>query len=266
MKLSLSGFLFEESRTSQSISFESFCDLAVTCGYEGVELRDSQVGPHSNPGEVAACRTAVKTHGLAVTCLTARHLAPEGKQRDRDFMRYLDFAAEFDCRLFKVNGKPEWLHDMAEIANQRGIALAINTHINSPTETVSGALAFIESVNHPNFGVLYDCMHLAIGGEDYVGAIAKFGALIRNVLVQCMTEAKPQEPETLPHKGRHFKKALLGDNCLQDWPRVVAELRLCGYDGWINVIENGWPAEQREFVARETARRFSDLWRNAKAH
>ena len=42
MLLSLSGFLFEDG-TSQSIKFEPFCKLASNAGYNGVELRNSQI-------------------------------------------------------------------------------------------------------------------------------------------------------------------------------------------------------------------------------
>jgi len=43
MKLSLSGFLFEDDYATQSLSFADFAALARDAGYSGVELRNTQV-------------------------------------------------------------------------------------------------------------------------------------------------------------------------------------------------------------------------------
>ena len=52
MHFSLSGFLFEDDRRTQSLTFPAFCKLAARLGYSGVELRKTQVD--TNTPEIAS--------------------------------------------------------------------------------------------------------------------------------------------------------------------------------------------------------------------
>lgn len=72
MKLALSGFLFEDGYASQSIGFDQFCVLARSAGYDGVELRDTQIKPDSTAPEKREVMRLIRREGLTVTCLTAR--------------------------------------------------------------------------------------------------------------------------------------------------------------------------------------------------
>ena len=260
MDLSLSGFLFEDGYKTQSVPFERFVELARAAGCAGVELRTTQINLQMPPDQIARRRAAVDDCGLRVTCMTPRGMPADGSQRDEFFARYLNLAGQMGCRLLKIGGRPQWLRDAAERAGQRGIALAVNTHLNGPTETVAGTIELLEEVGHPNYGLLYDCLHLAIAGEDYVAAIDRLLPHVRNILVQCVRAAEPGQPPAVSHGGRDFAKARIDEVCLQDWPAVLGRFKQLGYDGLVTVIENGWPAEQREAVARDWADHLRRLW------
>ena len=83
MLLSLSGFLFEDVYRTQSVSFEQFCDIARSAGYQGVELRRTQVTPQTPPDERRRLLEIVKSAGLTVTCLTARGIPDSGIDREQ---------------------------------------------------------------------------------------------------------------------------------------------------------------------------------------
>ncbi len=249
MKLALSGFLFEDRYDSQSLSFAAFCANAGNWGYEGVELRRTQVSPRTPRRERMQLLRIVRDHGLSVLCLTTRGMPAEGPARDEFFDRYLELCVDLECTLLKTSGETEWARAAAEQAKTAGVTVASNNHINSPLETVAGTWAFFASVNHSNFRLLYDSLHLMQKGEDYLDCIPEFAPITANVLAQSRKIDANGTPQ----------RVLPGTAGSQDWPAIVARFKECGYNGWITVIENGWPVEERENVARENADYFRSL-------
>jgi len=174
MRLSLSGFLFEDEYRSQSLTFPTFCALARSAGYDGVELRRTQVDLRTPGGQRREMRTMVEDQGLYVICLTARGMPGSGTARDDFFLGYLELCEDLGCGLLKIGGEPEWLRRAAERAKEYGVALASNNHIGGVLETVEGTRCHLAAVAHPNYGLLYDALHLCIAGEDYIGCISEF--------------------------------------------------------------------------------------------
>lgn len=259
MKLSLSGFLFEEKYQGQ-LPFADFAALARTAGYQGVELRRTQVTPETPAAVLCDYATILRDCELRVTCLTVRGLPDHDPDRQEFFESYLRLAESLSCPLLKVGGEPAWLRHAARQAEHHGVALAVNNHLGTALQTVAGTLEFLRRVNHPNFGLLYDCMHLAVAGEDYVAAIEPLAPYIRNVLVQCVRPGTADDPIALSHAGEDYAKTCIDQAPLQMWPRVLSTLRQVNYDGWFTVVENHWPADVREEIARRTAEYLRKGW------
>ncbi|MFH1614834.1 MAG: sugar phosphate isomerase/epimerase [Planctomycetota bacterium] len=260
MQLSLSGFLFEEDYKRQSLSFEDFAVLARQAGYTGVELRDTQINLNTSGNAVSQYRSVLDDNGLCVTCMIPRKMPLEDEERSDLFARYLDLAAKMGCRLLKVSGNPHWLRLATHKAAGYGIVVATGTHINSPTETVSGTKKLLEEVNHHNFGLLYDCMHLAIAAEDYLGAIDILYPHIYNVLVQCVHPTDKGENAVITYANTKYVKTRIDERPIQNWPAVFAKLKHLGYNGLITVIENTWPIEKRKDIAFVYAKYIKELW------
>jgi len=242
MKLSLSGFLFENDYSSQSICFGDFCAVARSAGYDGVELRRTQVNETTPRGERKELLGIVRDNGLIVTCLTARKLPREGEPRDSFFESYLELCADMACGLMKVGSDSAWLRGAAEKARKHGVALASNNHVGGDMETVAGAKEFLQAVGHPNYGLLYDPMHLMNRGQDYIGCIPDFLPFTRNILVQSDGQSLPDAPG------------------VQDWPAILGRYKRLGYDGLITVIEHGWPEDRREHVAAYCSKFMRGTW------
>ena len=262
MRLSLSGFLFEDRYASQSVTFAEFCGIAQSSGYDGVELRGTQVSPESPPHERREVLRVAQAHGLPVTCLTARGLPASGPERDDFFRRYLDLCRDLECGLLKIGGDTAWLRDAAEKAKSHGVTLATNNHAGGVLETVEGTRRYLQEIGHPDFGLLYDALHLSVTGEDYLRCIPEFAGVTRNILIHSSREAKDGEKVALEKNGRRWTSPCLPDEPgVQDWPAVFGTFRRLGYDGLITVIESGWPQEQRPDVAKQCAEVVRRLWR-----
>lgn len=258
MRLSLSGFLFEDHGASQSLSLREFCALAKDAGYHGVELRRTQVSIETPQDARKDVLAQVEDAGLYVTCLTTRRMPAGGTERDDFFKAYVRLCGDLNCSLLKTGGEPEWLHWAAAEAEPAGVALASNNHVGAVLETVQGTKEHLRAADHPNYGLLFDAMHLHAGGQDCVACIPDFFSATRNILVHV------QRPGPTGNSGffQHWERVLSGAAPdAPDWPVVMRTYRTLGYDGLITLIENGWPVSERRLVARRGADILRRLWK-----
>ena len=260
MHLSLSGFLFEDSYTSQSLTFSAFCAMAKSAGYDGVELRRTQVSPDTRAAQRKRMLHIVRDSGLDVTCLTARGLPGKGAGRDEFFLRYLELCRDVECPLMKISSETSWLRRAAQRAEAYGVTLATNNHVGGELETVEGTRRYLAEVAHPNFGLLYDALHLDLSGEDYVSCIPEFAGITKNVLVHSLRAAGPGEEGSIERNGKRWTRALPDESGVQDWAAILSSFKQSGYDGLITVIESGWPVSRRERVARHCAGFIRTAW------
>jgi len=260
MLLSLSGFLFEDNYTSQSVTFPEFCEITISAGYDGVELRRTQVNPDTPKRERRERLAVVRDAGLQITCLTARGLPATGAEREDLFLRYLELCRDLECNLLKIGSDPAWLHEAAEKAQAFGVMLASNNHVGGALETVAGTRRHLKEIAHPNFGLLYDALHLMVAGEDYLGCIPEFVPITRNILVHSVRPAQLGEHIVVDRAGQRWTPALPDEQGVQDWPTIFKTFKRLKYDGPITVIESGWPVERRTDVARHCAEIIRGLW------
>jgi len=261
MQLSLSGFLFEDDYASQSMRFPDFCALAHSAGYDGVELRKTQINPDTPTAQRRQMLATIKEHGLAVTCLTARGLPEGGTERDEFLQDYLELCEALECGLLKISSDTDWMQGAAAAASKSGVVLAANNHVGGPLETIAGTRAYLGAIAHPNFGLLYDPLHLWLTGQDYAGCIREFFPATRNILVHSLRPAESDEaPDTVLGK-QAWVRALPDAPGAQDWPAIFRAYNGLGYDGLVTVIESGWPVTERVKVARHCAEVIREMWR-----
>lgn len=252
IRLSLSGFLFEDDYATQSLSPEAFCSLARVCGYAGVELRQTQISPDHSPAERREIAHLLDTHSLCLTGLTARGATSPGPSRDALLERYLELCAELGCPLLKMSGPADWLADAAERAARYGVRIGTNNHVGNITETVAGTQSLLHRIDHPCFGLLFDPMHLFINGEDPIRPLATWTPRIFNVLFQVVRPARSAEQAAISHGGRHWVKCSPDAPGSPPWTAITKALFSAGYNGWVTVIENAWPREHRVRIAADS--------------
>ena len=113
-------------------------------------------------------------------------LGPSGL---RNIAPYLDLAETFGADLIRICMKKEediaWAQRASDTAAERGIRLAHQSHCSSLFETVEGSLRVLETVDRPNFGIIYEPANWMIAGEDYGReTIKRLGPHLFNVYVQ----------------------------------------------------------------------------------
>jgi sugar phosphate isomerase/epimerase len=251
IQIALSGFLFEDNYESQSISFDKFCRIAHVLGYDGVELRNTQINIYTPKTEREKILEVVKNNELRVTCITARNLPAALIERTDAYLRYLELCEDIECNLLKISGEIEWLRWAAEKAAERSIILGVNNHIGNPLETVIGTKNFFKQLNHPNVKLLFDPFHLMVNNENYIECIPEFIDNIINVLMQSARLASSyNKKDIITIKNKSWEKVLPDEEGAQDWRKIFTKLKICKYKGLITVIENNWPKDKREFVAK----------------
>ncbi len=267
LRLSLSGFLFEDHYATQSLSLEDFCHVAKTCGYAGVELRRTQVDPNLSATQRQTVKQLLEAYDLELTCLTLRTPPSKDFEKDQYLTRYLQLCVDLNCSLLKVSGTSNWLIHATELAKSYDIRLATNNHINTETETIAGTDQCLQSIKHHNFGLLFDPMHLQFADQDTVEPIARWSSRMFNALCQCYRPVKSSdEIIAIQHDGRRWTQARPEEPGTPPWPMIAKAMFHHGYNGWLTVIEHDWPSHQRKQVAENCARYLSNIFANAGYH
>ncbi|MBI4242819.1 MAG: sugar phosphate isomerase/epimerase [Planctomycetes bacterium] len=209
MKKVVSGFLFEKDYTHQNISIEDFFALASNFGYDGVDLRETQISPDSDEKQIEKIISLSQKYRLSVEMVTFRgyrYATDEGRDK---FNTYLKLMKKIGCPLIKVGAEiPELNREMAQRAKDGGVVTATNNHSFCITETVKGTLDFIKKVNHENYGVLYDPSHLYIMdnemGNEYKRQIEALFPYIKAVICQNVYRVKTNTPGAIKGKNGSF--------------------------------------------------------------
>jgi sugar phosphate isomerase/epimerase len=144
---------------------------------------------------------------------------------------------------------------VCDVAAERGLRIAHQTHYRTLCETVDGTLDVVRRVNRPNFGVTFEPSNLMICGSDFGhSAIERLAPHLFNVYFQNMQIA-PDAPivwNTLTRGPIAAGYVPLDDRSAIDVADMIASLRSVGYDGWFTVHQPLQPGQAVEDAIRET--------------
>jgi len=266
-KLALSGRIFEKDY-KENIPLKEFARIASNIGYQGIELRRTQVSLDTPLGKVKEYAKILKDYKLDVVCM-----APRGYPvlDDEDvFVQYLELAKEFNCQIIKMGdkrGEANKIRRCAEIAEKYKIKIGLNNHIGTEEvsgiiETIDRTVNYLKEVNHPNFGILYDASHFFISGSEYgPEAINKIKDKIFYVLVQYPVETNIKEA-TLKFHNRYFKEGIVGESGGPDFNKVFKGLTKINYKGYIGVISPILKGKDSKEVAKLYYHRIKNILKN----
>ena len=72
--------------------------------------------------------------------------------------------------------------EVADLAAARNLTLIFEPHPDTLSMDNDWAVDFIDGLNRPNTGILYDCCHYGVGQPDgYIQAIARLGSRIKHI-------------------------------------------------------------------------------------
>ena len=151
MRLALSGRVVEapHEKTRALIDVVELADQAARIGYEGLEIRNSQLDVGASPGRVAEIAEALSQNRLEACCLVA-DAAIEGRFTPR-FDEYLDLALRIGASKIRPSiGSVEQIPVTQAAADQAavyGVALVQFTHHGTPFDSPEHCVQMIQRVN-----------------------------------------------------------------------------------------------------------------------
>lgn len=221
----LSGRVFERSMTEMRIDVEAFFDFAQKAGFDGVELRYSQINPESSSGEIDHVVSLSDETGLWVEMMKARGVSLDSPADLKGFKRYLDLAGAIRCRQIQVGGEDaSSIREAASLAEERGVKVGANNHIGSPLETIHGTFEFLETIDHPNYYLFLDPSHLWLNKEIAdAGFIEKIASRCSYLIVQDYVE--DQAASRLGVRNARFSNPCDGDVGYWDVLRNLSRFR-----------------------------------------
>lgn len=195
MLLSLSVRVAESFRNKRNLTIvlPELAKIAHSAGYKALCMRASGVGTHSPSERIIEVQHILKKYTLAVSMATGDFAIPEngpnGPESLCNITPHLDLADALGCDLLRVciKTRADIAHAQraADEAAERDIRLAHQSHTRSLFETVAGSLDTLQSIDRPNFGIIYEPANLALCGEDYgPDTLKRFAPYLFNVYLQ----------------------------------------------------------------------------------
>ncbi len=240
---------------------------ANALGYDGIEFLPGPPGSVSVAeveealGEWDVSLVAINSGRIVAEGLTLLH--PERAIREQALDRLedlLDFAGEFGVPVTLAGAKgsfspgaaiedvtakaEEIFSGLARFAAPRGSRLLLAPTDDADSNficTVDEAVAWVQRINHPGFGLMLDMHQLARKESSVVEAVRRVGDRLQHVHLYDLGRVPP---------------GIRKDSAL-DWPGIIAVLEAIGYSGSLSVCLAR--AGDRRAQAQQTARFLRSL-------
>lgn len=231
------------------MSLSELADLAVAAGYEAICMRASQIGVQSSVDEVRDARQILDARGLTVSMVTGDfdivYNNATGPSCLRNIEPYLDLAEALGAPMIRVCVKHAddipHVQRAADRANNRGIALVHQCHIQSLFETLDEIEVRMQEINRPNFGLIFEAANLEQCGQEYgPTAIERLAPWIRNVYLQNQRLASDGAIglETWCRGPVRFDVCEIPASGGIDFPNIFQGLKRIGYSGPVTVHQS----------------------------
>ncbi len=246
------------SKVVQDRPLEDALQIAVRCGYTGLELFGvpNHLPPDIPLARVRELRRRCDDLGLQVVtlCTYAGGFAEASDQEAaaqlESFRRYVEMAHLLGCTMIRlwpdrlghtirVPREDHWLRAThylrvaADIGLAEGIRILLENHLTLTIDTDS-TLKLVRLIDRPNVGVNFDPANMFLAGRSYGReAVLRLGALIQNVQVKEASRdgasVSVDDDASLSHGGRY--DLLLGEGNMDhaSYLRALAEIGYTGY-------------------------------------
>ena len=169
MEYSLSG-RFVETSDGPALGQEAFLALAAEAGYDGVDLRVSQLPADVSRQALAGLREQLAKYNLKVAMLNLR--GKSGTELLDQLKLLLPIAKDLGCSIIRTGGDVNTMQQAADLAQSEGIRLAAQIHTNGDFESVAVAQKMLAEIGRDNFGVIIEPANLFMAGDEFSAAVA----------------------------------------------------------------------------------------------
>jgi sugar phosphate isomerase/epimerase len=260
MKIALSGRIFETENGMEK-SIDEFIKIASEIGYEGVELRNSQIG-NLSIDEIKRVKEIIDEYNMNVSFITCLE---EGKNYWKEFENVLKKAIELKTGLIRII-----IEDIDLIKkscqfllnNKIGIKIFEQMHTGTIFERIDDAINICREVGFSNFGLSVEPGNFVLSGQEYSEEnLKKIYPYLINVQFQNIRKAKDnEEGEIIEYKGERFIRCLPDDPEGIDFVDFIKTLKKIGYNGWVNIIEPKQNGIDSIEIAKKYYEKFKKLF------
>jgi sugar phosphate isomerase/epimerase len=260
MKIALSGRIFETENGIEK-SIDEFIKIASEIGYEGVELRNSQIG-NLSIDEIKRVKEIIDEYNMNVSFITCLE---EGKNYWKEFENVLKKAIELKTGLIRII-----IEDIDLIKkscqfllnNKIGIKIFEQMHTGTIFERIDDAINICREVGFSNFGLSVEPGNFVLSEQEYSEEnLKKIYPYLINVQFQNIRKAKDnEEGEIIEYKGERFIRCLPDDPEGIDFVDFIKTLKKIGYNGWVNIIEPKQNGIDSIEIAKKYYEKFKKLF------
>ena len=230
MDLSLSGRLVEIQYRDVEMPTPDFIALAKNAGYQGVELRTTQVDADPGAASNELIVDSLKSNGMRLTRLLT-HDVVEAKWDS--FKRYVELAKKLNAESVGIWVKSvEWTRKACDLLAENGLPMVLQTHSGGFIGTPDECHEFVKNVGRDNLMYMYDASHFYAAGKPYGPEVIEslkdriFCGGFQNYVA-----------ETDPNGKRRLVNMPWDSPVGVRFDVVIEGFRRIGYDGFITVIE-----------------------------
>jgi sugar phosphate isomerase/epimerase len=231
--------------------FDTIAAKAKEYGYHGVEIRgflNESILTASNVflTDPAKLKSLFNYHGIEIACLASSIAMTGNKRRDKrlaeDCKRFIDTAAQLDCKLVKIFDTEvhpgqsrasagiafgNWLLPLGDYAAQRDISIVVENTLSF--RSAKELWLILDRISHPSVGVCWDLFNAVQIGEPPSVSVPVLNSKIQYVQVQ---------DATIGALGATYCKLGEGEVPVE---KFIRRLLGIGYDGWITFEwEKAW--------------------------
>jgi len=261
----------------KAYTMDSFLDRAKELGCEGVSL-ESCFFPEFGPAYLANLRTKLDAYGFDRVYAWGH---PDGLEAGgnakakAEMIQHIDYAAAIGAPVMRVVGSSlmfrfqphepqlkilaEWFREAANIAEKKGIRLAVENHIDYTSDEIKW---LIDQVGSANFGINLDTANFLRLLDDPLEATRK---LAKHVFATHIKDLRPVKGVNAK-EWYYFSSVAAGTGLIQ--VREIAQvLKDANYQGFL-AFETDMPhpdyEEEEERMIEESIRYLKEVAQNLK--
>jgi sugar phosphate isomerase/epimerase len=230
-----------------------FIAMAKRAGYDGVDIRASQLSHESPPKALEEVKDALKAARIEVAILGLKDAGEKGLA---ELPKVLQIAAELRCGLIRIGGDVEFIKRASDLAAPYGIRLGSQMHTGGEFETFALAEETLERIGRSNFGLITEPANSFMAGDAFTAENFRkvaphiFASNIQSLIVVCPAETRTRL-KLRSGKEIGYKRIPIQQNVAMNIPGYFATLRAVGFDGCVNMLEPVPEEKDVEKFARE---------------
>ncbi len=206
----------------------SVCDLSDDAWAAAWEkLQAASIGVVGFGGQIANWSRPI-TSDFAVDVAELKRVAPRMRQCGAKLLRIMSYPNPEEGGLSRADWKAEAvrrIRELAQMAEDEGILLG-HENCSGYGGTADGFLELVEAVDHPAFKMIFDTGNQTLEVND-AEATWDYYDRCREQLVHIHIKS------AIPGPDGTYQTCFVDEDPIQK--RILADLKACGYDGWISI-------------------------------